>query len=123
MIRDGRPNKEIAARLEVTPRAVELRRASLMRKLGVSSLPELLRLTIGSTRRLRTRSSSSIALIPIEADRACLEFAASTPRFRTRRERGSGCATLRFCEGTIRRTLRSSVKESRSGRPWHDRCF
>jgi len=47
MIRDGRPNKEIAARLEVTPRAVELRRASLMRKLGVGSLPELLRLTIG----------------------------------------------------------------------------
>ena len=47
MIRDGRPNKEIATRLEVTPRAVELHRASLMRKLGVSSLPELLRLTIG----------------------------------------------------------------------------
>src|SRR5262249_52347381 len=47
MIRDGRPNKEIATRLELTPRAVELRRASLMRKLGVSSLPELLRLTIG----------------------------------------------------------------------------
>ncbi len=46
MIRDGRPNKEIAARLEVTPRAVELRRASLMRKLGVRSLPDLLRLTI-----------------------------------------------------------------------------
>jgi FixJ family two-component response regulator len=46
MIRDGRLNKEIAARLEVTPRAVELRRASLMRKLGVRSLPDLLRLTI-----------------------------------------------------------------------------
>ncbi len=47
MIHDGRPNKEIAARLEVTPRAVEIRRASLMKKLGVNSLPELLRLTIG----------------------------------------------------------------------------
>jgi FixJ family two-component response regulator len=47
MIRDGKPNKEIAARLEVTPRAVELRRASLMRKLGVRSLPDLLRLAIG----------------------------------------------------------------------------
>ena len=46
MIWDGRPNKEIATRLEITPRAVELRRASLMRKLGVGSLPELLRLTI-----------------------------------------------------------------------------
>lgn len=47
MIRDGRPNKEIATRLEITPRAVELRRANVMRKLGVGSLPELLRLTIG----------------------------------------------------------------------------
>ena len=47
MIREGRPNKEIASRLDVTPRAVELRRASLMRKLGVRSLPDLLRLTIG----------------------------------------------------------------------------
>lgn len=47
MIWDGRPNKEIATRLDLTPRAVELRRASLMRKLGVKSLPDLLRLTIG----------------------------------------------------------------------------
>jgi FixJ family two-component response regulator len=46
MIQKGRANKEIAARLAVTPRAVELRRASLMRKLGAASLPELLRLTI-----------------------------------------------------------------------------
>jgi FixJ family two-component response regulator len=46
LIKDGRPNKEIATRLEITPRAVELRRSSLMRKLGVGSLPELLRLTI-----------------------------------------------------------------------------
>ncbi|AMV38404.1 Transcriptional regulatory protein FixJ [Planctomyces sp. SH-PL62] len=47
MIRDGRPNKEIARLLEITPRAVELRRASLMRKLGVGSLPDLLRIAIG----------------------------------------------------------------------------
>ena len=47
MIRDGRPNKEIATRLEITPRAVELRRAGVMKKLGVGSLLELLRLTIG----------------------------------------------------------------------------
>lgn len=46
MIRAGMPNKEIARRLALTPRAVELRRASLMRKLGVNSLPELFRLTI-----------------------------------------------------------------------------
>jgi FixJ family two-component response regulator len=32
--------------LDITPRAVELRRASLMKKLGVRSLVELLRLMI-----------------------------------------------------------------------------
>jgi FixJ family two-component response regulator len=47
MIQQGLPNKEIAALLGLTPRAVELRRASLMKKLDVQSLPELLRLTIG----------------------------------------------------------------------------
>jgi FixJ family two-component response regulator len=59
MIREGRTNKEIAARLEVTPRAVELRRASLMRKLGVSSLPDLLRLTIGHETALEGRREST----------------------------------------------------------------
>jgi FixJ family two-component response regulator len=46
LIKEGRPNKEIASQLRITPRAVELRRSSLMRKLGVRSLIELLRLTI-----------------------------------------------------------------------------
>lgn len=46
LIKDGRPNKEIASRLGITARAVELRRSSLMRKLRVSSLIELLRLTV-----------------------------------------------------------------------------
>jgi FixJ family two-component response regulator len=49
LIREGRANKEIAARLSITSRAVEIRRASLMRKLGVGSLPELLSRTIGFT--------------------------------------------------------------------------
>jgi FixJ family two-component response regulator len=46
LIKDGLPNKEIAARLLITPRAVELRRSSLMRKLGVRTLAELLHLSI-----------------------------------------------------------------------------
>jgi FixJ family two-component response regulator len=46
LIKEGRPNKEIASQLQITPRAVELRRSSLMRKLGVRSLIELLRLTV-----------------------------------------------------------------------------
>lgn len=46
LVKAGRPNKEIATRLGITPRAVELRRSSLMRKLGVRSLIELLRLTV-----------------------------------------------------------------------------
>jgi len=59
MIRDGRPNKDIAARLDVTPRAVELRRASLMRKLGVGSLTELLRFAIGHETTLEDCRESS----------------------------------------------------------------
>jgi FixJ family two-component response regulator len=46
LIKLGRPNKEIASQLGITPRAVELRRSSLMRKLGVGSPIELLRLTV-----------------------------------------------------------------------------
>ena len=42
LIKAGRPNKAIATCLEITPRAVEMRRASLMKKLGVRSLVELL---------------------------------------------------------------------------------
>jgi len=59
MIRDGRPNKEIATRLDITPRAVELRRAGLMKKLGVGSLSELLRLAIGFEETGEAPSSSS----------------------------------------------------------------
>lgn len=44
LILDGQPNKSIAQKLEITPRAVELRRAGLMKKLGARSLPDLLRL-------------------------------------------------------------------------------
>jgi FixJ family two-component response regulator len=46
LIEDGRPNKAIADRLGITPRAVEMRRSSLMKKLGARSLVELVRLTI-----------------------------------------------------------------------------
>ena len=46
MIKEGQPNKAISAALTITPRAVEMRRASLMKKLGVNNLAELLRLSI-----------------------------------------------------------------------------
>ena len=44
MVLAGVANKTIAARLELSERAVELRRASLMRKLQVSATVELIRL-------------------------------------------------------------------------------
>ena len=44
MILAGAPNKAIAAKTEITERAVEMRRASIMRKLQVHSLAELIRL-------------------------------------------------------------------------------
>ena len=54
---DGRPNKAISACLEITPRAVEMRRANLMKKLGVGTLAELLRLTIGLDESARERNN------------------------------------------------------------------
>jgi len=44
LIKDGQPNKSISAALNITTRAVEMRRAGLMKKLGVRTLAELLRL-------------------------------------------------------------------------------
>ena len=44
MILEGVPNKTMAARLEISERGVEMRRASLMRKLRANSLAELIRL-------------------------------------------------------------------------------
>lgn len=46
LIKDGKPNKAISTELDITPRAVEMRRSSLMKKLNVRSLAELLRLTM-----------------------------------------------------------------------------
>ncbi len=45
-ILDGEPNKAVAARLNLSTRAVELRRASLMKKLGVRSPLELMKLSL-----------------------------------------------------------------------------
>lgn len=42
-VRDGAPNKAIATKLSITERAVEMRRASLMKKLQTHSLAELIR--------------------------------------------------------------------------------
>lgn len=47
LIAAGESNKAMAARLFISERAVEMRRARIMQKLEVSSLPELLDLTIG----------------------------------------------------------------------------
>ncbi len=43
MLLSGAPNKMIAARLEITERAIEGRRASIMKKLDVGSFAELVR--------------------------------------------------------------------------------
>jgi FixJ family two-component response regulator len=46
MVKDGMPNKAMARQLEISARAVEMRRANLMKKLDVRSVIELMRLTI-----------------------------------------------------------------------------
>lgn len=54
----GESNKVMAARLNISERAVEMRRAVIMRKLGVSSLAELLDLAV-THRLLRDRTVST----------------------------------------------------------------
>lgn len=39
---DGAPNKVVAARLDLSPRTVEMHRARIFRKLGVANLPQAL---------------------------------------------------------------------------------
>jgi FixJ family two-component response regulator len=46
LLKEGQPNKAISAALTITPRAVEMRRASLMKKLEVRTLADLLRLSL-----------------------------------------------------------------------------
>jgi len=50
LVQEGLTNKAIASRLQLTERAVEMRRSSIMRKLRVRSLAELIELT--ATHRL-----------------------------------------------------------------------
>ncbi len=61
-VREGAPNKAIAARLNITERAVEMRRATLMKKLQAHSVAELIRLVteheITSEHRRTDRPSS-----------------------------------------------------------------
>jgi DNA-binding NarL/FixJ family response regulator len=44
---EGKPDKAIAARLNLSTRTIQLRRASLMRKLGAGSRTDLIRLFPG----------------------------------------------------------------------------
>lgn len=46
LVTAGKPNKSIAAELGVAPKTVEGYRATLMRKLGVASVPDLMRLEL-----------------------------------------------------------------------------
>jgi FixJ family two-component response regulator len=43
---EGLPNKRIAVDLDIGLRTVELRRSNIMRKMGATSLPELVRMAI-----------------------------------------------------------------------------
>ncbi|MDB5334971.1 MAG: response regulator [Planctomycetaceae bacterium] len=60
-VRDGAPNKAIAMRLSITERAVEMRRASLMKKLQAHSLAELIRLVTEAEIHSEHRSSRRTA--------------------------------------------------------------
>ncbi|MEQ8789600.1 MAG: response regulator [Pirellulaceae bacterium] len=62
LVMAGESNKSMAAKLFVTERAVEMRRARIMQKLGVRSLAELLDLTI--THRVLSELRESIRQQP-----------------------------------------------------------
>jgi two-component system response regulator FixJ len=47
---DGKANKMIARHLGISPRTVEAHRASVMRKSGVGSIAELVRLAVSAQR-------------------------------------------------------------------------
>jgi two-component system response regulator FixJ len=47
---DGKTNKMVARHLGISPRTVEIYRASMMKKAGVSSVAELVRLAVGAKR-------------------------------------------------------------------------
>jgi FixJ family two-component response regulator len=53
LVAAGLPNKQVAFRLGISRRTVEGHRAQAMRKLGVRSLPELVRLLLDPTARGR----------------------------------------------------------------------
>lgn len=53
---EGRPNREIAAALGLSPRTVEIYKMRMMEKLEVRGLPELLRMLRGATRDSRNEA-------------------------------------------------------------------
>jgi DNA-binding NarL/FixJ family response regulator len=46
MLADGRSNKEVATALQISPKTVESHRAAIMKKLGLSSIVELVRYAV-----------------------------------------------------------------------------
>ncbi len=54
----GKSNKQIAGQLSISTRTVEMHRAAVMAKLGVHSLPELLRVLVAATGRAEPVQSS-----------------------------------------------------------------
>lgn len=56
LVVQGRQNREVAADLGISPRTVEVHKARLMHKLGAGSVPDLVRLTLGSTGALEGRA-------------------------------------------------------------------
>jgi two-component system CheB/CheR fusion protein len=49
LVVDGKPSKNIAADLDISQRTVDNHRAAIMRKMGVKSIPELIRLALAAT--------------------------------------------------------------------------
>jgi FixJ family two-component response regulator len=69
LILGGESNKTMAVKLFITERAVEMRRASIMRKLKVRTLPELLDLTVTYRILSELRDATTSPQMPLLARR------------------------------------------------------
>lgn len=61
----GGTNKEIGRELGISPRTVELHRASIMERLGARNLPEAVLMAAAAGVRPATRHRDSITVVPL----------------------------------------------------------
>lgn len=73
----GLPNKSIARELEISVKTIEKHRANAVRKLGITSTPEMVRIAVLADLDMKAASAETAAASPVPAP----NMAAPKPRF------------------------------------------